>query len=985
MDGQFKKTLDILENYIINYEKSNGNKSFDKLPMYHHYFRDYLKYSLKYGDKTCVLYQVGSFYETYGFLDKKSGLIIGNYMEIGRDTNSKIGKENLDSEYTKPQLVGFPDKAIDKYLDSLIHNNYTVVLFNQTPIENKKDKYTRTYYKTISPSTYLENADIFYHSINKNILCLYLDGIKVGSSIEGNSFHCGFVNIDITSDESYIGELYSDNIDQKKIMDEIYRVIKTYNPCELVICYNNLTDGDKMLDYLNDWFSYYLQKSYCLHLKKEYKNEECQENILGRSFPINSFQSVFDYLEITKYEMATIAFVFLLDHLNSYSQDIVKTIKPPEFVSDKNLILENNTLTQLKILPESGESLYKYVNYTSTPNGARELQRRLTRPLYDLDEIKYRHDLVSDLINMSNGNNQLYKSIQQKLSGIGDISRLQRRINLGILKISELNKLNDYYGLIIQIIYIIKKHKREYKYLKSLLPSQATKIGYKKYRNAYLSRVDLYDESIKSGVDQELDKLRVELKRSETYAETVCREIKDLIGVTGKSTKDLVTVVYNDKDGVMLRITKVGYDLLTKKRDIIPNNTYNYFDSDSPEYLTFTSMKQYYKASSKKLWTLTPTVKEYKDKISTISQNIYNNLLTEMSEIYGNVMNFFFNFINQLDVAMSSSILSIKYSYCRPELISNVNRSSVAATKVRNPIGEQIWRELYVTNDVDLSEKSMILYGLNSVGKSNLIKAMAMNIIMAQSGLYTSATSFTLAPYKNIFTRIGNTDSYRYSSFQMECLDIRSIIKRSDKHTFAILDELTASTEHLSALSISYATIKKLHSNKVTFMFATHITELSDVLKNNPLPDVAIKHLSIHFDHKTNKIIFDRKLKDGNPDKLYGIEVAKSMMIDDKEFIDDAFAIREKMIPKASHYNKNAIMMMCDVCGSTDRLEEHHINQQALADNNGIIDIDGVKFNKNIRGNLCCLCAACHNRHHHHELNIIGWKMSSQGLYLDYE
>ena len=329
-----------------------------------------------------------------------------------------------------------------------------------------------------------------------------------------------------------------------------------------------------------------------------------------------------------------------------------------------------------------------------------------------------------------------------------------------------------------------------------------------------------------------------------------------------------------------------------------------------------------------------------------------------MSEIYGNVMNFFFNFINQLDVAMSSSILSIKYSYCRPELISNVNRSSVAATKVRNPIGEQIWRELYVTNDVDLSESqglSMILYGLNSVGKSNLIKAMAMNIIMAQSGLYTSATSFTLAPYKNIFTRIGNTDSYRYSSFQMECLDIRSIIKRSDKHTFAILDELTASTEHLSALSISYATIKKLHSNKVTFMFATHITELSDVLKNNPLPDVAIKHLSIHFDHKTNKIIFDRKLKDGNPDKLYGIEVAKSMMIDDKEFIDDAFAIREKMIPKASHYNRNAIMMMCDVCGSTDRLEEHHINQQALADNNGIIDIDGVKFKRKSMLFVCSL------------------------------
>jgi DNA mismatch repair ATPase MutS len=264
------------------------------------------------------------------------------------------------------------------------------------------------------------------------------------------------------------------------------------------------------------------------------------------------------------------------------------------------------------------------------------------------------------------------------------------------------------------------------------------------------------------------------------------------------------------------------------------------------------------------------------------------------------------------------------------------------------------------------------------------MKAMALNIIMAQAGMYTSATSFVYSPFKNMFTRVGNLDSYRYSSFQMECLDIRSIIRRSNEHTFILLDELTSSTEHLSALSISYALIKRLHAKRSTFMFATHLTELYDILMENPLDRVMIKHLDAIFDTDKGEIVFNRKLKDGYSKQLYGIEVAKSMLYDDKDFIEDAFSIREKLRPKFSHFNTKALMIRCDVCGSTDQLEEHHINHQAVADKDGVIKNEQGVFHKNTRGNLCCLCNACHQQHHHGSLKIIGWQTTSSGICLNY-
>ena len=62
------------------------------------------------------------------------------------------------------------------------------------------------------------------------------------------------------------------------------------------------------------------------------------------------------------------------------------------------------------------------------------------------------------------------------------------------------------------------------------------------------------------------------------------------------------------------------------------------------------------------------------------------------------------------------------------------------------------------------------------------MKAIGLNIIMAQAGLFVSAREFNFYPYKYLFTRINNNDNIfkGESSFAVEMNELRSILKRAN-------------------------------------------------------------------------------------------------------------------------------------------------------------------------------------------------------------
>ena len=140
------------------------------------------------------------------------------------------------------------------------------------------------------------------------------------------------------------------------------------------------------------------------------------------------------------------------------------------------------------------------------------------------------------------------------------------------------------------------------------------------------------------------------------------------------------------------------------------------------------------------------------------------------------------------------------------------------------------------------------------------------------------------------------------------------------------------------------------------------------------------------LDKANNKLIYDRKLKEGSGEAIYGLEVAKAMDLD-ITFIETAERIRKEILglndtivsKKKSQYNSKILIDNCEICGKK-ATEIHHIKEQKEADTNNMIG----HYHKNRESNLVQLCEECHHEVHHGNLVIKGYIQTSDGRKLDY-
>ena len=377
-----------------------------------------------------------------------------------------------------------------------------------------------------------------------------------------------------------------------------------------------------------------------------------------------------------------------------------------------------------------------------------------------------------------------------------------------------------------------------------------------------------------------------------------------------------------------------------------------------------------------------------RQKVIALTSKLFLEKLEEFETNY-NFLDEIANKIAQIDVSLSSAIVAKKYNYSKPI----INSKKLKIKDLRHPLIE-INQEngIYVPNDIDFNQyDGMLLYGINSSGKSSLMKSVGIAVILAQAGFFVSATKMEFSLYDSIFTRIISKDnlSKGLSTFAVEMMELKNIFKRATSNSLILGDEISHGTETLSALSIVAASIIKLAKFKSNFIFATHLHQLVSLDEINSLKNVVAKHLEVYFDEKQGRLIYNRKLQDGNGSSVYGLEFAKSLYMDE-EFLKIANDIRKKVTneydelelitkQKKSKYNKNLFVTTCAICGKIAE-DVHHIKEKNQA-KNGYIDT----FHKDHKYNLIPLCKLHHKMVHNGELNIKGFITTDKGIELHYE
>jgi DNA mismatch repair protein MutS len=941
---------------------------------------DYLEYTKiykeKYGDKCVVLMQVGSFFELYTIYpnsDISPNNDVYFIAELCGIQTSRKNKTVAEISIANPVMAGFPLASLPKFRDKILSSNYTIVLVEQVsdppnPVRKVTD--------IISPGT---NVNIVNKRSNY-IMVVYYEVIE-GYIIAGIS------GIDLSTGKTFVYEVSSTKDDPEFANDEVFRYISTYNPSELIIISEAIGDDYKkrILKNLNinnirvhyKWDKYE-------HLSF-FSNINKQRDILEKVFVVKKgFLSIIEILNLERYNNARFSLCCLLEFAYEHNSDIVKGLEeaPEVFEMNKNMTIEFNSAIQLNVLGlyPGDQPLIEILNRCSTAFGYRTFKERLLQPMIDVQAINRTYDDVDALLIDSK-----YLIARKHLAAIMDLERLKRKMKTHRMAPHDWVSFNDALLSTKEIRNMLEFPDISIADIDSIISQYIDIIDLEEAGKYNLT--NLQDKSncinfFKKGVFLDIDALFDKYNKSYDIINASCEKITQI----GDNDTTMCKVENNNRDGYYLTITKKRYETALKtKRDMM----------NSFEKKLLSSSSTTYKLTNAAIVKESNNIAEYSQQISQLVLSHYKEFVIKFIDSTVDTFDLIIKYLIRVDIASNSAKNAYDYRYVRPVIDCDATAgesydgsSFIEAVDMRHPIIERIQDDFqYVGNNISLNKNGILLYGINASGKSSFMKAVGLNIIMAQAGMFVSASSFKYFPYHSIFTRISGLDNiYKgMSSFTVEMTELRNILKRCNKYSLVIGDEICCGTESISAISIVASGIDTLIQKGASFIFASHLhelTKLKTIKSNISSSKLFVKHIRITFD-ENNNIIYDRIIQDGQGSNTYGIEVCRSldMPID---FMKNAELNRKEVEginsniinKKSSRYNSKIVIDMCDICNKNKADETHHIIYQHTADKDGFIN---NAFHKNAKHNLVAICKECHHKEHSGKIKIECWVSSSKG------
>jgi DNA mismatch repair protein MutS len=962
-----------------------------KVNIVEEYFRLHKKYADKYGkDNTILFLQVGSFFEAYQTLE--DGFNLQNISDILNILVSKKNKSIIEVSIKNPYMLGFPIITLDKFLKILIDNGFNIVIGEQiTPPPNPKRAITHVY----SPGTYIENTQ----PDSNNILSIYIEEIKSNLII-------GLSIIDLSTGKSIIHEMYSSNDDEKICLDNTIRFMYGNQAKEIILTSNNLNETKlkSIIAYLEISDKFYHHQTITQLInngRKSLFKLSYQQEVLRKVYPDIGLLTPIEYLDLENINFGRLSFIILLNYAYDHSHNIINNIAKPElYTESKYLNLGNNAIFQLNLLTtnQNEKSLFDIINKTSTPMGRRMLKYSIAQPLINHKTILDRYNFIK-LIMINNK----WEDIEKRLIGINDIERLNRKINLLIINPNDLyiwiqsmsNSIELFNYIYINQLSIENINVRDLLIrLNEMLGFISGNLLIEELQKYLIN--DISNQIFCKNMHPDIELLVNKINRCKNYMDAISWGLSDFLDNYIQS-KSNIKIEYNEREGHFLILTKrraeVLIQLLEKNKIIV----FNYNNIEYKIVKDDLQFKHLPKGNNSKIFIKemeknSSYIIEYEEELKLLQKEYYIKFLSKLSSMYNLFIESISMFIATIDYLKSGAKIAIKNHYIIPELITN-KKSFLNAIELRHPIIEllNVDKE-YIPIDIELGtdkQDGILLFGLNSAGKSSLQKSIGISIIMAQMGYPVAATKFSFSPYENLYTRISSNDNiYKgLSSFALEISELRAILKRSNSNTLVIADEVCKGTEHKSSLIIVQTMLEILSNKKTSFITATHLHDITKIERLHKISNIKMYHLHVEYNENTNTIIYDRKLTEGSGDNFYGLNVAKYLIADNvfmklaNEIKKEVFEIADIVPDKLSNYNNNLYMDKCHICQKQPKkseipLETHHIIFQKDFING--INMNRFHIQKNHKSNLVVLCSNCHDMIDNGKINIIGWINSNK-------
>jgi DNA mismatch repair protein MutS len=759
---------------------------------------------------TILLFRVGDFYETFGEDAIQAAEILGIVL-------TKRGNGSA----TEVALAGFPHHSLEVYLPKLVRAGQRVAVCEQ--LEDPKETKTivkRGVTELVTPGTSMSDQ-LLHHKRNNYLAAISFWENEVGLALA-----------DVSTGEFLVVSGKSATIEA---------VLQSYQPAEIIFPkskFNELAQLQATRFYhhpLDDWafrsdFTYErLTRHFQTQSLKGFGIEEDVPSIIACGI-------VLYYLEETRHPN--------LAHLKGISK-----IQPLDY-----LFLDRFSIRNLELMENSqadGRSFVEVLDGTKTPMGARLLRKWTLFPLKNVEQIRFRHALVSALLQ----NKRTSKALAEILQEFGDLERLIGKSATGRINPRELVQLRKSVDLFPKFQKLLSEINTTE--VQSLANELADVSELALHLKSWLNE-DAPAQLIKGGViaagkSAALEELRGLSSSGKDYLIQIQQREIQLTGISS------LKISFNSVFGYYLEVTHTH-------KDKVPENWIR--------KQTLVNAERY----------VTPELKEYEEKILGAQSKI--ELLE--AQLYQELIQFVNQFISvlqqnarivaTLDVLSGFAQISLERKYCQPE----VDESYALEIKAgRHPVIERFLPhgKDYIPNDVYLdydSQQIMIITGPNMAGKSALLRQTALIVMMAQMGCFVPAASAKIGIIDKIFTRVGASDNQAFgeSTFMVEMNETAAILNNISARSLILLDEIGRGTSTYDGISIAWAIAEFLHQqpiHRAKTLFATHYHELNEMEGQFE----RIKNYNVSVKEVGNQIVFVRKLQKGGSEHSFGIHVAK--------------------------------------------------------------------------------------------------------------
>ncbi len=248
----------------------------------------------------------------------------------------------------------------------------------------------------------------------------------------------------------------------------------------------------------------------------------------------------------------------------------------------------------------------------------------------------------------------------------------------------------------------------------------------------------------------------------------------------------------------------------------------------------------------------------------------------------------------EMCVAVDDLVARARYAVAVAGEVPDTNPapSSVTIVHGRHPLLLS-GSEPVVPFDLELGpdERTLLVSGPNTGGKTVLLKAVGLAAALAQSGIVPPVgTGSALPIFRRFYADIGDRQSIAasLSTFSAHVRMLRRVLDHADDATLVLLDEVGSGTDPAEGAALAAAALVSLSTRGSITLATTHLGTLKNLASQTP----GVVNASLQFDAATLTPTY-RFLK-GVPGRSYGLAIARRLGV-----AGDILADAESRVPDA--------------------------------------------------------------------------------------